>query len=125
MVKLELVQNDLEYYNYIFQLRVSPHTKDGWINQEIITWREHKKFMDEHVEDYYVCLREGERAGFIGVVDGDIRLCTDPHLQRKGIGAFMLDEIKKIYPNATAKVKIDNLASIALFEKSSVKFEMI
>ena len=28
MVKLELVQNDLEYYNYIFQLRVSPHTKD-------------------------------------------------------------------------------------------------
>ena len=59
------------------------------------------------------------------MVDGDIRLCTDPHLQRKGIGAFMLDEIKKIYPNATAKVKIDNLASIALFEKSSVKFEMI
>jgi RimJ/RimL family protein N-acetyltransferase len=125
MVKLELVQNDVGYYNYIFQLRMSPLTKDGWVSEETITWNEHKKFMDEHIEDYYVCLREGERAGFIGVVDGDIRVCTDPFLQRKGVGSFMLSEIKKIYPNATAKVKIANLASVALFEKSGVKFEMI
>ena len=125
MVDLKLVDNGLEYYNYIYQLRVSPLTKDGWVSEEYIPWSDHKKFMDDHIDDYYVCLCDGERAGFIGVVDGDIRVCTDPHQQRKGIGFFMLNEVSKMYPNATAQVKKDNLPSIALFEKSGVKFELL
>jgi len=54
--------------------------------------------------------------GFVGVISDDIRVCVSPHYKKKGIGKFMITEIMKLYPSAIAKIKVDNQASIGLFE---------
>ena len=55
-------------------------------------------------------------AGYVGVIEDDIRVCTHPDYQGKGVGKFMINEIMKEYPTAFAKVKIDNEISMKLFE---------
>tara|TARA_R110002051_G_scaffold221410_1_gene285018 strand:- start:5301 stop:5678 length:378 start_codon:yes stop_codon:yes gene_type:complete len=125
MVNLQLVQNEELYYRYIYYLRVHPLTKEGFMSQDEISLEEHNKFMEKHKETYYVCLYNGSTCGFVGVIDDDVRVCTDPSYQKKGVGKFMLDELKKLYPTAKAKIKSDNLASIALFEKADFEFELI
>ena len=52
----------------------------------------------------------------VGVINEDIRVCTHPDHQGKGIGKFMINESYKIWPTAFAKVKLDNKLSIKLFE---------
>jgi len=125
MVNLRLVQNEELYYRYIYYLRIHPATKDGFMSQDKISIEDHYKFMEKHEENYYVCLYNGFTCGFVGVVDDDVRVCTDPSYQKKGIGKFMLEELKKLYPNARAKIKKENKASIALFEKSKFNFELV
>ena len=57
--------------------------------------------------------------------DDDIRICTHPDYQGKGIGKFMLNEIIKIYPTAYGKVKIENKASQNLFLSLGFKKKFI
>lgn len=61
--------------------------------------------------------------GYIGVINNDIRICTHPDYQRMGVAKFMLDEIQERYPNAIAKVKIENKDSMKLFEKAGFKLK--
>lgn len=51
-----------------------------------------------------------------GVVEDDIRVCTHPDFQGKGVGKFMINKCMEIWPNASAKVKINNEVSLRLFE---------
>ena len=125
MVNLQLVQSEELYYQYIYYLRIHPLTKEGFMNQDEISIEDHNKFMDKHKEDYYICLCNGTPCGFVGSVDNDVRVCTDPSFQKKGIASFMLEKLRSMYPTATAQIKFDNLASIALFEKSDFKFKLI
>ena len=125
MVNLQLVQNEELYYRYIYYLRNHPLTKEGFMNQDEISIEDHNKFMDKYKEDYYICLCNGTPCGFVGSVDNDVRVCTDPSFQKKGIASFMLEKLRSMYPTATAQIKFDNLASIALFEKSDFKFKLI
>ena len=125
MVNLQLVQSEELYYQYIYYLGIHPLTKEGFMNQDEISIEDHNKFMDKHKEDYYICLCNGTPCGFVGSVDNDVRVCTDPSFQKKGIASFMLEKLRSMYPTATAQIKFDNLASIALFEKSDFKFKLI
>jgi L-amino acid N-acyltransferase YncA len=59
--------------------------------------------------------------GYVGVVEDDIRICTDPTHKKTGAGTFMLNEIIKIFPSATAKILKDNTPSINLFKKCGFK----
>lgn len=59
--------------------------------------------------------------GYIGVIDYDIRVATHPDFQGMGVASFMLNEVMKIHPKAVAKVKIENEASLRLFEKCGFK----
>ena len=77
--------------------------------------------MEKYSDSYRIALFNGEPAGFVGVVDDDIRVCTHPNFQGKGLGKFMIDECMKIWPTAYAKVKLGNVASDKLF--LSVGFE--
>ena len=74
--------------------------------------------MEKYNNNYYICLCDGKPCGFIGEIDGDIRVCTDPNHQGKGVGSFMISEITKLRPNIYAKVKIDNISSVKAFEKA-------
>lgn len=79
--------------------------------------------MSQYNDYFYICLYKGKPAGYIGVIDDDIRVATHPDYQGRGVGSFMVKEIKKIQPLSVAKVKIDNKASLALFKKCGFKIK--
>ena len=65
---------------------------------------------------YRIALVDGKPTGYVGVIEDDIRVCTHPDFQGKGVGKFMINQCMNIWPSAFAKVKIDNEASMKLFE---------
>ena len=115
MVK-ELVKCNQEHWEFIRLLRSNPAVQDGFIDQVTITKEQQVLYMTTHSQQYRVCLVDGEPAGFVGVLEDDIRVCTDPSFQKKGVGKFMIQEIMKEFPTAFAKVKVENEASLKLFE---------
>ena len=66
---------------------------------------------------FYICLDKSIPIGYIGIIENDIRVATHPDHQGKGVASFMVNEIMKINKKAVAKVKIDNMASLKLFER--------
>ena len=72
--------------------------------------------MKNYSQYYRIALVGNKPAGYVGVIEDDIRVCTHPDFQGNGIGKFMINECMNIWPSAFAKVKIDNKASIKLFE---------
>ena len=72
--------------------------------------------MEKYGSCYYLCLLDNKPVGYAGVIDDDIRVATLPDHQGQGIGKFMINSLIKDFPNAVAKVKIDNFSSLRLFE---------
>jgi GNAT superfamily N-acetyltransferase len=115
---LELRKNNKKYWEFIRLLRSDKRVQSGFIEQSTVTRKEQETYMNRYNNNYYVCLCDDIPCGFIGEIDGDIRLCTDPEYQGKGIGSFMIREITKIRPNIFAKIKLDNTSSLRAFEKA-------
>ena len=120
---MELVKNNYTYWEFIRNLRNLEGVREGFIQQEIITQEQQQAYMSQYNDYFYICLYKGEPAGYIGVIDDDIRVATHPDYQGKGIGSFMVKEIKKIQPSSVAKVKVDNKASLGLFKKCGFKIK--
>jgi ribosomal protein S18 acetylase RimI-like enzyme len=118
---MELVKCTLEYWEFIRLLRTDERVVDGFVENVQITPPQQQAYMEKYSDSYRIALFNGEPAGFVGVVDDDIRVCTHPNFQGKGLGKFMIDECMKIWPNSTAKVKLGNVVSDKLF--LSVGFE--
>jgi ribosomal protein S18 acetylase RimI-like enzyme len=118
---MELVENKKEYWEFIRNLRNHKDVKTGFIQQENITPFQHRMHMMLNEEYYYICLIEGVPAGYVGVIDKDIRVATHPDFQGKGVGKFMINKLMEISPDAAAKVKTENEASIKLFEACGFK----
>tara|TARA_B110000196_G_scaffold292588_1_gene280326 strand:- start:519 stop:911 length:393 start_codon:yes stop_codon:yes gene_type:complete len=117
-MNLEFKQNNKKYWEFIRLLRSDKRVQSGFIEQSTVTRKEQENYMNRYNNNYYVCLCDDIPCGFIGEIDGDIRLCTDPEYQGKGIGPFMIREITKIRPNIFAKIKLDNTSSLRAFEKA-------
>lgn len=118
---MRLVKNEKKYYEFIRDLRNDERVKDGFIQTEYITQEHHEKFMDQHHDCFYICLIDETPVGYVGVINDDIRVATHPNFQKQGIGKFMLKSIATIFPNAIAKIKISNQASLKLFQSSGFK----
>jgi L-amino acid N-acyltransferase YncA len=100
-------------------LRTDPRVMGGFIEQRAISTDEQIDYMKDHWHEYFIAIKDHrDPCGFVGVIDGDIRVCTHPDYQGVGVGKFMIHEIAKRFPNAVAKIKTENLASKALFEAS-------
>jgi ribosomal protein S18 acetylase RimI-like enzyme len=112
---IHLVPCTQEYWEFVRQLRTDPRTAQGFIQQVEITPDQQCKYMSSHWQEYFIALVDDEPAGFVGSVGNDIRVCTHPDFQNRGVGSYMIKELSKILPNAVAKIKIDNQASAALF----------
>jgi len=125
MGNLVLVENDPLYWEFIRELRNMDGIRQGFIQQEPITAIEQARYMLQYNNNFWVCLNvDGRRplpVGYVGVIDDDIRVASHPDHQGKGVGSFMINEIMKICPTAYAKVKLDNEASIKLFERCGFK----
>ena len=118
---MELVKCTLEHWEFVRLLRTDERVVDGFVENVQITQHQQQAYMEKYSDSYRIALFNGEPAGFVGVVDDDIRVCTHPNFQGKGLGKFMIDECMKIWPTAYAKVKLGNVASDKLF--LSVGFE--
>jgi|TARA_R110001606_G_scaffold274293_1_gene422782 RimJ/RimL family protein N-acetyltransferase len=95
--------------------------RQGFVQQDIISKKSHEQYMKKNSEFFWICIDKGHPIGYIGIIDLDIRIATHPNYQGKGIASFMLKEVMKSNPDAIAKVKIDNRASLRLFEKCGFK----
>ncbi len=118
-----LVTNTKEYWPFILKLR--NELRSNFISQDVISEEEHLGFMEKVGDKYYICLKEGIPAGWIGVIDNDIRLAVDPVFQRQGIGKFMLSEIKVAFPRASSKIFFENVSSQNLFKSLDIDFKVI
>ena len=114
---MELVKNSYIYWEFIRNLRNMDGVKEGFIQQDTISSRQHEEYMKKNSHSFWICIDKGHPIGYIGIIDLDIRVATHPNHQGKGVASFMLNEVMKKNPNAVSKVKIDNLASLRLFEK--------
>ena len=118
MDKLKLIQCKPYYWEFIRILRSDNRVQEGFIQRVSITKDQQIEYMKKYNNKYYICLYNEEPCGFIGEIAGDIRICTHPTYQKKGIGTFMIQEFNNIKNNIYAKIKIDNIASIKAFEKA-------
>lgn len=118
---IELVDCSREYWEFVRNLRNDERVKDGFIETTVITSEQQERYMSTNESNYKVALFDGVPVGYVGVIDNDIRICTHPEYQKKGVAKFMLQQIIKEYPNSFGKVKVDNHASINLFK--SLGFE--
>jgi RimJ/RimL family protein N-acetyltransferase len=116
-MELKLVKNEKKYYEFIRNLRNDEENQKGFLENVHITSEQQNNYMLKHNDDYYICLKKETPVGYVGVVGNDIRVCTDKTHKKTGAGTFMLNEIIKLYPNATAKILKNNIASLKLFEK--------
>lgn len=118
---MELVKNEPKYWEFIRQLRNMDGVRQGFIQQEYITQEHHEGYMKKNSHFFWICIDNNEPMGYTGVIDDDIRVATHPDHQGKGVASFMINEIMKTNPNAFAKVKLNNKASLKLFESCGFK----
>ncbi len=118
---MELIKNKKQYWEFIRNLRNHDEVKTGFIQQGNISEVIHESHMSLFGECYYICLIKEKPAGYVGVIDRDIRVATHPDFQGKGVGKFMINQLMEMHSDAFAKVKIDNEASMKLFEACGFK----
>lgn len=102
-----------EYWSFVKELREEESI--GFISQKKITDSDHYSFMVQNHTNYRICLIDDKPVGFVGVVGEDVRVAVHKDHKKQGIGKFMINEMYKYY-KFSAKVKIDNEASLALFK---------
>lgn len=122
-MKLKLVSCSQEYWEYVRKLRLDSRVIDGFVQTTHITGQDQISYMSKHSDSYRIALIDGHPCGYVGVIENDIRVCTDPDYQGMGIGKFMINELKKIWPDAIAKVKVSNEASFKLFKSCGFEVE--
>ena len=113
---IKLVKNEPMYWEFLRELRNNAEVRTGFIQQSHIGEADHKKFMERYGECYYICLVDEEPAGFVGAINNDIRVATSPEVQQRGLGKYMIQELIEKHPDSVAKVKVENEASLRLFE---------
>jgi len=116
-----LVKNKKEHWEFIRNLRNHPDVKTGFVFQDYISEEQQKAYMSKYGDCFYICLVDEKPAGYVGVIEDDIRVATHPDFQGMGVGKYMINQLMSLHPNAFAKVKIDNNASVKLFEKCGFK----
>lgn len=117
---LELVTCERKYWNFIRTLRNKD--QNGFISKIHITESMQEEYMKKYSSQYRIALMNGiVPVGYVGVINNDIRVCVVDNFRNRGVGKFLIQESKKIWPGAQAKIKIDNTASIQLFESCGFK----
>lgn len=112
---LTLVNNEKKYYQFIRELRLHHSNINGFLEKTDITEEQQEKYMSIYGNNYFIALKDNIPVGWVGQVDGDIRICTHQDHKGCGIGKFMLNELMKKFPDAHAKVFLDNEYSNKLF----------
>lgn len=117
-MKMELVNCDKQYWEFVRLLRTNPKNQEGFFTYAEITPEQQEAYMSVNFHNYKICLVEGEPAGYIGLLRGhEITYCVSPDFKGKGVGTFMIKEYAPKFSTVDAYVKVDNIASQKVFEK--------
>lgn len=100
---------------------MNPKVSDGFVKQEEISVEDQERYMQAHSKSYKICLINDNPVGYFGVIDNDIRVCVHPDFWKMGVGKFMIEKCREIWPESFAKVKINNQASLLLFKSCGFK----
>jgi RimJ/RimL family protein N-acetyltransferase len=112
---MELVECAEQYWEFVRKLRMDGRVIDGFLETTPITEQQQIKYMTDNSQYYRIALVNGQPAGYVGVLNDDIRVCTHPDFWGMGVGKFMIKSAMAIWPTAYAKVKHGNTASDKLF----------
>ena len=112
---MKLIDCSAGNWDFIRKLRNDREVQAGFIESKFITKEMQSLYMMKNHMNYKICLIGDVPCGYVGVIDNDIRICTHPDYQKKGVGLFMLKKIIDYYPDAIGKVKLNNKNSIKLF----------
>ena len=112
---MELVDCVEQYWEFVRKLRMDGRVIDGFLETTPITKEQQVGYMTNNYQHYRIALVNGQPAGYVGVLNDDIRVCTHPDFWGMGVGKFMIKSAMAIWPTAYAKVKIGNIASDKLF----------
>lgn len=104
------------HFEFVRKLRSHPQVQSGFLERTSITQDQQEAYMQQHAGKYIVATLNGLPAGYAGVIDGDIRVCTHPDFQGKGVGRALILEIVSRFPGSTARIKPHNEPSRRLFE---------
>ena len=121
----EMAQIAPDQYEFVRTLRHDKETKRGFIAQDYITSEQQVLYMGEHKSNYFICFVDGQPAGYVGVIESDIRVAVHPTYLNLGVGEFMIRYIMDKFPEARARIKNGNLASKNLFEKCGFVPELL
>jgi RimJ/RimL family protein N-acetyltransferase len=110
-----IVECSKEYWEFVRKLRMDGRVVDGFLETTPITDEQQTKYMTDNSQYYRIALVDGQPAGYVGVINDDIRVCTHPDFWGMGVGKFMIKSAMVIWPTAYAKVKHGNTASDKLF----------
>ena len=102
-------------------LEIRNENREGFGDSSMIHSGAHCKYMFNHFSNYLLCVEGDEVLGFIGHVNNDIRVATKKEHQRKGVGKFMVQQFCKRFPDCLAKIKMENVSSLKLFEACGFK----
>ena len=119
--KFEIAKCSEDYWEFVRKLRNNSEVSSAFIDKTIITKDQQVEYMKKNSKHFRIGLINGKPAGYFGVINKDIRICTHPDFQKNGLGKFMLDELQQLWPESFAKIKIENTASSNLFESAGYK----
>jgi len=116
---MQMTTNKKDYWEFIRQLKNDPIARKNSGHAHIISVSEHENYMNSYGHQYYICLDESRPIGYVGHnATNYISVAVISSYRGKGVGKFMLNYIKERPPLTSAKavVRMDNEASIKLFE---------
>ncbi len=123
-MNFEFVKNEEKYYEFIRLSRIDGRIQPFLASRVFITKEQQIQYMQKHKDNYYICLCDGEPAGFIGNFNREISpLIVHPEYQKKKVGEFLVAELLKIESQLFALVRCDNDAVMKLVRK--MKFKLI
>jgi len=95
-----IVECTREYWEFVRKLRMDGRVIDGFLETTPITEEQQIKYMISNSEHYRIALFGGKPAGYVGVINDDIRVCTHPDFFGMGVGKFMIKSAMAIWPTA-------------------------
>ena len=121
--KFEIAENKYEFFEFIRKLRNNREVNKGFVERDEISLVSHLEYMKKYGKNYFICLKNKTPVGYVGVIEGDIRVAVSPEFQGSGAGTFMIKKIIEKNPNSFAKIKVENNKSISLFKKCNFKIK--
>ena len=78
-----LIKNNKNYWEFIRELRNMDGVREGFIQQDYIEKEFHEVYMQAWGDCFFICLYKDEPAGYVGIINKDIRVATHPDFQGK------------------------------------------